>query len=91
MSKILIFNSSDEAIITFDWSADVLVGNQTIASATHSVDSPLVKVSEDNTTTTSSVKISGASHGAMYMVSGQVTLSNGEILNRPFDIRGWNS
>ena len=90
MSNIILFDPSDAAIITFDW-ADVLTGSVTVSSVTHSVDSPLAKLNESNTTTTSSVKVSGALHGGLYMVSGQATLSNGEVINRQFPVRGWNS
>lgn len=90
MSNIILFDPSDSAVVTFDWT-DVLPSATTVSSATHTVPSPLTKVSESNTTNTSSVKISGAVHGGRYMVEGQATLSNGEVLNRQFEIKGWNS
>ena len=88
--NILLFDPSDDAIVTFNW-ADVLPSGVTVSSVTHTVDSPLVKGAESNTTTTSSVKVSGALHGGLYMVTGSATLSNGEVINRQFPIRGWNS
>lgn len=87
---MILFDPGDNAVVTFDWS-DVLPATVTIASVTHSVDLPMSKVSESNTTTTSSVKLSGAEHAGLYMVSGAATLSNGEVLNRQFPIRGWDS
>jgi hypothetical protein len=90
MSNIILFDPSDQAIVTFDWS-DVLTGSVTVSSATHTVPSPLTKVTESTATPYSSIKISGAVHGGRYMVEGQATLSNGEVLNRQFEIKGWNS
>lgn len=87
---MILFDPSDSAVVTFDWS-DVLPSTITVSAVTHTVESPMTKVSESNTTTTSSVKVSGAVHGGIYMVSGEATLSNGEVLNRQFPIRGWNS
>jgi hypothetical protein len=87
---MILFDPGDDAVVTFDWS-DVLPAGVTVASVVHAVDSPLVKGAESNTTTTSSVKLSGAAHCGLYMVTGAATLSNGEVLNRQFPIRGWNS
>ena len=88
--SIILLDPSDNAVVTFDWS-DVLPAGVTISSASHTVDAPLVKGVETNSTSTSAVKVSGAVHGAMYSVAGQATLSNGEIINRQFPVRGWNS
>ncbi len=87
---MILFDPSDNALVTFDWT-DVLPGSVTVASVVHTVPSPLVKGTESTSSPTSSVKISGAVHGGMYMVEGQATLSNGEVINRQFPIRGWNS
>lgn len=89
---MILFDPGDSAVVTFDWS-DVLPSTSpetTVSSVTHSV-TGLTLVSESNTTTTSSVKISGAAHGGLYMVEGSATLSNGEVINRQFPIRGFNS
>lgn len=87
---MILFDPSDNALVTFDWS-DVLPEAVTVTGAVHTLPSPLVKGTESYTSSTSTVKVSGAQHGAMYMVEGQATLSNGEVLNRQFPIRGWNS
>lgn len=79
--SIMLFDPGDSAIITFDWT-DVLPASVTVASATHTVDSPLSKVSESYTTTTSMVKVTGAVHGSHYQVVGVATLSNGEVISR---------
>lgn len=87
---MITFDPGDQAIVTFDWT-DVLPASVTVSAVTHAVDSTLTIVSESSTTTTSSVKLSGAVHGGLYMVSGSATLTNGEVINRQFPIRGWNS
>jgi hypothetical protein len=87
---MILFDPSDNALITFDWS-DVLPESVTVASVVHTVSSPLTKSTESNSTTTSTVKVTGAQHGGMYVIEGQATLSNGEVINRQFPIRGWNS
>ena len=88
--SIILLDPSDNAFVTFDW-ADVLPAGVTINSASHTVDAPLVKGTETSTASTSMVKVSGAVHGAMYAIAGQATLSNGEVINRQFPVRGWNS
>jgi len=42
----------------------------------------LTLVSQVNDTTTTTVRVSGGTHGAQYRIRAQVTLSNGEVLNR---------
>lgn len=88
--NLVILDPGDSAVMTIDWS-DVLAEGVTLSSVTHSVDSPLSIVSEAATTTTSSAKITGAVHGGLYMFAGAATLSNGEVINRQFPVRGWNS
>lgn len=87
---MILCDPGDSIIVTFDWSGDLASG-VTVSSATHSVDSPMSKVTESATTTTSAVKVTGAVHGGMCMVTGIATLSNGEVVNRQYPIRGWNS
>jgi hypothetical protein len=87
---IAIFDPTDSALQSFDWT-DALPDGVTVSSVTHSVESPMTVLSESNTTTTSSAKLSGAAHGGYYMVSASATLSNGEVINRQFPIRGFNS
>lgn len=92
-TPIVLLDPSDSALITVDWS-DVLTGGLTLlGSVTHTVPSPLSKVSESTNAGAglSQVKVSGAVHGALYMVEAQATLSNGETINRQFPVRGWNS
>lgn len=91
-TPIVLLDPSDNALITIDWT-DVLSGSVTLSSVTHTVPSPLSKGTESTNTGTgqSQVRVSGAVHGAMYMIEAQATLSNGDVINRQFPVRGWNS
>lgn len=90
--SIVLLDPSDSALITIDW-ADVLIDAVTLSAVTHTVPSGLTKVSEavDLGNGRSQVKVSGAQHGIPYMIEAQATLSNGEVINRQFPARGWNS
>ncbi len=89
---VVLLDPSDSALITIDW-ADVLAIGVTLSAVTHIVPTGLTKVTEaqDLANGKSQVKVSGAAHGLMYMIEAQATLSNGEVINRQFPARGWNS
>jgi hypothetical protein len=59
----------------------------TLTSVTHTVPSDLSKVSESNTTTTSTVRVSGGVHGQVYSIKGTATLNTGRTLERTFPLR----
>lgn len=63
------------------------LGAATLSSVTHTAPSPLTKVSESNTTTTSTVRVSGGVHGATYSIVGTATLNTGRTLIRSFPLR----
>ena len=90
--SIVLLDPSDSSLITIDW-ADVLINAVTLSAVTHTVPAGLTKVSEaiDVPNGRSQVKVSGATHGSAYMIEAQATLSNGEVINRQFPARGWNS
>lgn len=92
MSNVVLFNPSDDAYVTFDWS-DVLGSTLTLGGVVHSLPTPLVNDGEniDQAHGFSQVKIKGAIHGAIYQIAGSATLSNGENINRVFPIRAINS
>jgi len=58
----------------------------TLSSVTHTVPTDVSKVSESNTTTTSTVRVSGAKHGKVYQIVGTATLSSGRTLERTFPL-----
>jgi hypothetical protein len=91
MSGIPLIDPSDSASFTLDWSD--AIGASTLGTVTHTVVAPLTKVAEstDASAKTSTVRISGAVHGGVYMIEGQTTLSSGEVLNRQFPLRCFNS
>lgn len=88
---IPLIDPSDSATFQLDWT-DVLPDSVTLGTVTHTVPSPLTKVSESTNTANASsqVRISGAVHGKTYLIEGQSTLSNGETINRQFPLRCFN-
>jgi hypothetical protein len=90
MSNVVLFNPSDAALITFDWS-DVCVNGLTLAAGVHALPPPLTKISEATASPQSQVKVQNGVHGALYQISGAATLSNGENINRVFPVRYLNS
>lgn len=90
MSGVALHDPADSAFYTFEW-VD-LPPTVTLVSVSHTVPSPLTKVSETTNVAagTSTVRISGGVHGAMYLIEAQATLSNGESLNRQFPLRVFN-
>lgn len=63
------------------------IGGATLSSVTHTVPAALTKVGESNTTTTSTVQLSGGTHGQTYLIKGLATLSTGRTLERTFPLR----
>jgi hypothetical protein len=90
MSNVILFNPSDNAFITFDWS-DICVNGLTLTSVVHAVPAPLTKVSESTASPQSQVKVQNGVHGSLYQIAGAATLSNGENINRVFPVRYVNS
>ena len=62
---------------TLDWST-YLGGSDTISSAMWTVSSGLTKVSESNTTTTTSVRISGGTAGNEETATCHIVLASGQ-------------
>jgi hypothetical protein len=95
VAQIVLFDPSDASPVELDWS-DAL-GASTLSSVSHTLPSPLTKLGETFSTTSSFVGISGAVHGKRYMVEAQATLSttnpdgSAQVLNRQFPLMGWNS
>ena len=89
MSELQRKNPSDSIDFTMTWTN---LGGATLTSVVHSVPSGsgLTKVGESNTTSTSTVQLSGAAHGSIYQITGTATLNNGRTLVRSFTLRIWN-
>lgn len=87
---IPLIDPDDVVLFRLEWSD--LPSGVTIGAVTHAVPSPLTKVEETTVSASaySDVKVSGAKHGGLYMIEGQTTLSNGEVLNRQFPLRCFN-
>jgi hypothetical protein len=92
LTNIVLANSTDQIVITFNYSNELAPGI-TVTAVIHTVPSPMTKISEstDTANALSQVKVSGAVHGLTLPIGGQATLSNGELINRVFPVRGWNS
>lgn len=81
---VLLKNPGDSIDYTMTWDN---IGAATVSSVTHSVPTGLTIVSESNTSTTSTVRVSGAINGNTYTVNGTATLSTGRTLVRTFPLR----
>ena len=82
--SVLLKAPGDSIDYTMTWSN---IGTATVSSVTHSVPTGITIVSESNTTTTSTVRVSGATHGNTYNIKGTATLSTGRTLTRSFPLR----
>ena len=71
--------AGDTINVTFDWS-DALPTGVTVISATHTMPNGLTLVTESNTATTSTARISGGSHGRSYQLKGTAVLDSGETV-----------
>ena len=81
---VLLKNPGDSIDYTMTWDN---IGAATVSSVTHSVPTGLTIVSESSTSTTSTVRVSGASNGNTYTVKATATLSTGRTLVRTFPLR----
>lgn len=84
-----LIDPGDNVRFDLDWT-DELDDGVTLSAVTHTVPSPLTKVSESVTSSNSYVRISGAVHGYTYLIEASATLSTGETLNRQFPLRCFN-
>ena len=83
-----------EAILTYtlDWT-DWLTNGETISSSIYTVETisgdadPLTKVSQSNSTTATTVKISGGTQGKIYRVYNTIITSGGLTERRYFRIK----
>ncbi len=90
--SLALIDPDDVVSLTIGNWADVLPATVTLGTVTHTVPAPLTKVSESTDTgaATSTVRVSGALHGGLYLIEAQSTLSNGEVVNRQFPVRCFN-
>lgn len=83
---VMLKNPSDSIDYTMEWNN---LDGATLSSVTHTVESSsgLTVVGQSNTTSTSTVRLSGGSHGGTYNIKGTATLNNGRTLVRNFTLR----
>lgn len=91
MSEILLKNPGDSIDFTIDWTN---LGTANLSTVVHSLPagSGLTIVSEssspgDTPYPSSTVRLSGATHGGVYQIIGTATLTNGRTLVRTFTLR----
>jgi len=87
--SVLLHNPSDSGNYTAEWEDAIPTGGS-ISSVVHTVPTGLTKVSEGVDGTTSTVRISGGTHGKTYAVLAAATMSTGEIINRPLTLTVFN-
>jgi len=82
--SVLLKNPGDDIDFSMTWGN---LGAATISSVIHTAPNGLTKISESNTTTTSTVRLSGATHAQTYNVKATATLDTGRTLVRTFPLR----
>jgi len=70
---------------TINWAADL--SGITISSSAFTVDSGITKDSDSNTTTTTSLVLSGGTVGKTYKIANAVTCSNSDVYDKFFLVR----
>jgi hypothetical protein len=81
---------SDVVILAIDWddATQDFLGSDTITGTpTWTLEGDLALVSQTNTTTTASAKISGGEHGSDYRVSCVITTTGGQTFKRSVVVR----
>ena len=89
MPSVLLHNPLDSGQYTAEW-LDAIPEGGTMTAVVHTVPTGLTKVSEGIAGTTSTVRISGGTHGRTYQVMAAATMSTGEIINRPLVLTVFN-
>jgi hypothetical protein len=86
MARLYVKDPQADLKYVVDWT-DWLASGETISTSTFTVPSGLTKVSESNTTTAGTVRISGGSAGTTYRIVHQITTSASQTDQRSFDLR----
>jgi hypothetical protein len=86
MATIVLKSPGDNIDFGMTWTG---LGAATLVSVTHTAPTGLTKVGESTDTVagTSAVRLSGATHGALYSITGVATLNTGRTLERSFPLR----
>jgi hypothetical protein len=82
------FNKDPNAKLdyTLDWT-DWLVTGDTVSTSVWTVPSGLTAVSDSNTTTTTTIWLSGGTAGKFYTISNRITTLSGRIEDQSFQLR----
>ena len=83
IDNYILLDPSDDDLVTIEWNG---LGTATISSVSYTLPSPLtysdVGINNLLSPPITNLRVTGAEHARM---------STGEIVNRQFAIRGWNS
>lgn len=85
MSSRHIFKSGSEYDYQIDWSA--YIGDDTISTSTWTVPAGITKVSDTNTTTTTTIWVSGGTGGNTYRLDNEIVTAAGRTYKRSLRIR----
>jgi hypothetical protein len=86
---VIFLKDPDTSIdVPFNWS-DAIAAGITVTSVAHVVPTGLVKVSEqtDTVNALSSVRVSGGTNPAMYVIEAKATLSSNEVVVKRAPVR----
>jgi len=90
MAKTFVRVKDPDAVLDyqFDWSE--WLGSDTISTSTWTVPSGITKDSQSNTTTTTTIWLSGGTAGGEYTVTNQIVTAGGRTEDRSFTIKVQN-
>jgi hypothetical protein len=84
---IIHLDPNDSANVSISWTD---LGNATLSSIAYTPISGVTLTPQGVSGNVSTVRVSGLTHGQVYALEAQATLSTGEILNRNVTLRCFN-
>jgi len=82
--EAFVKDPSDQMDYGFDWSD--WLGSDTITASAWTVPTGITNFSTSNTTTTSTIWLTGGTHQTDYLITNQITTAGGRIKQRSFKI-----
>jgi hypothetical protein len=81
------FNKDPSAKIDTGWDWSAWLGTDTITASSWTVPTGLTSVDESNTTTTTTIWLTGGTHGQDYSLVNQITTAGGRIDQRTIKVQ----
>lgn len=81
-----LYHKDPDSVLDYQWNWSSWLGADTILSSTWIVQTGLVKTSQSNTTTTTTVWLSGGTLGQTYQVTNRITTTQGRTEDRTMQI-----